>query len=203
MTDNVEKALELKDDEDFIGIADEINMEEIAQSADMLMNLIESTRDDKVVKKEQPDPRKVTKSDMQKRIKEILELLNRGFVLAEIYEYGEKRWGCSERTIQRYLEKARKMDTLPERDVLEFRKDNTSRCLYVYRQAIKNKNSNVALNALKEMNKLVGVYPDQIVTVKGDQENPIAILVKAIADGGMKPEDIAKNAIKVLPEKVE
>lgn len=198
MKTRVEKMLEVKDDEDFIGLEEDIDTNEIESAAHELMELVKRERPKDVSRrKNKKKGYNLTKEEKRTRLREVLQCFNTGMTYNEVVEYGKRRWNCSERTVQRYITSARDIEAMPERDINEFRSDSISRCLYIYKKAILKDRQDIALSAQKEINKLLGLYPDQILQFQGSKDNPITFLVAEIAKSGLKKDDISIGAIEV------
>lgn len=193
-TAKVVQALEEKAEEEFIGLEEDIG--DIKQDAERLINEIEGKRGKHIT----TDPGKTTRvSAEQKRVRlrEILELINRGLTYVEIIEYGESRWEVAGRTVERYIKEAKSLTKIPSKDIKHQRRDAVSRALYIYKQAVQNKNPAIALQALKEVNKLNGLYTEQVIVDFSEEEQKVQSLIQEIADNQLTKDDISDGVIKV------
>ncbi len=200
----VERAIDEMDEETFIGetkkiededLNEEITGEEEVEEENEKLLAIAIANGMEENKEQKPQNIKTTQEEKLKRIKEVLLLANKGFTYSEIIEYAKKRWIVSRRTAERYIRDARRVEAVNEKDIKNFRNDAISRCKYIYRLAVKNKNEAIALQAQKEINKLQGLYLEQVLLTQGNEDNPIKKLMEDVKTTALRADDIVDNVV--------
>ncbi len=194
--EKINQALEEKSEEEFIGLQED--MGDVRVDAENIIREIEGKRKKPITSKDkEKEGKRPDKNELNMRYREIMQLQNRGFSYVEIIEYGKKRWEVAGRTVERYIEKTKSIDKIPARDIKHQRQDAIGRALYIYKQAVNSKNPAIALQALKEINKLSGLYTEQVILDNTEEEEAVKTLIQGIADNQLTKDDISKGVIKV------
>lgn len=194
--EKVKLAVVEKEEDEFIGLD---GNKDIDTDAMAIVEEIENNRPKEVSKDKTGSKKnyKVTKEEKLVRLREIFEVSNRGFNYSEIVQYGQQRWGVTERTIERYIAEAKDLNVFSPKDAKEYRSDSIARCNYIYKLAIKNKNAAIALQAQKEINKIRGIYSDTMIEPDETEESLITQIKNDISSSGLKDDDIVAGVIEV------
>src|SRR6056300_456428 len=136
-TNRVQQLLDEEVEKDIIGIKDDGIEDDVKDELSKIQDKIEKEKKKYLMstdKDNHGDVKKnknyrVTQTEKQRRLREVIEMTNRGFTYSEIVNLCKKRWSCSDRTVERYISDAKKIEVVPEKELKIYRSNNISRCL--------------------------------------------------------------------------
>lgn len=102
---------------------------------------------------------RASQAEVSLRVKQIAKLLIDGHPRYRIVQIASEQWGVSDRRVDAYIAKARQIIQEECRsDLVEWRALHIARCEDLYQRAIKNKKDGLALQALINQGRILGLY---------------------------------------------
>ncbi len=100
---------------------------------------------------------------LNRRVQAVYQLILEGHSRGSILRYSsENEWNVSERTIQSYIASAREMiEEVNFDDAKKFLKEQITSLLHLKAKAYSKGELAVVSDAIKELNKLLGLYPEE------------------------------------------
>jgi hypothetical protein len=126
---------------------------------------------------------KANQNTIAQRIKIIVGLVSKGMPKPDIWQYMSDTTGISERTFERYWKEAtNKFNYINESEIKQIVNVSIHQLQTLYFDAYKEKRYSEALQAKREIHKLLGLYPAEKhdVTSGGESLNSFADWVKSL-----------------------